>query len=91
MQGKHYVVGFDESIDHNLDETSGAGHGSASPGAREGIGGLHLPHPTVNLMIQEPELSFIINKYSLPRGLNSTKKFIEINDSEQIFLEEQRR
>ncbi len=34
------------------------------------------------LFIQEPELSFIINKYSLPRGLNSTKKLVEVNDSE---------
>jgi hypothetical protein len=36
-------------------------------------------------------LTFIINKYSLPRGLNSTKKFVEVTDSEHIFLEEQRR
>jgi hypothetical protein len=35
-----------------------------------------------NLMINEPELSFIINKYSLPRGLNSTKKLLEVNESE---------
>jgi hypothetical protein len=41
--------------------------------------------------VQEPELNFIINKYSLPRGLNSTKRFVEINDSEAFFLNEQRK
>ena len=46
-----------------------------------------IPH----LIVQEPELNFIINKYSLPRGLNSTKKFVEINDSEAFFLNEQRK
>jgi hypothetical protein len=40
LQGKHYVVGFDDSVDH-IDETSGVGHGSISPGGG-GVGGLHL-------------------------------------------------
>ena len=77
---KQYVVGFDDM--EMLGQTG------------VGVGGHELlPNATYTGLSQffEPELTYIINKYSLPRGLNSTKKLVEVTDSEQIFLEEQRR
>ena len=77
---KHYVVGFDDEPSQML---GGTGSQTQFLATQMYNGGLSN--------IPEPELTFIINKYSLPRGLSCTKKFVEVTDSEQIFLEEQRR
>lgn len=90
------MVGYDP---HNGDEGVNGGLGNINNQSATSIGLGQNPGLVSDqyyqgqngVTLQEPELTFIINKYSLPRGLNSTKKFVEVTDSEHIFLEEQRR
>jgi hypothetical protein len=79
---KNYVVGFAEE-DVTQQSIPGTGSQTQFLSTQMYSGGF------ANLA--EPELTFIINKYSLPRGLSCTKKFAEVTESEQIYLEEQRR